>query len=365
MRFSLTEEQLMLGESVGGWLAERVPPELVRSWFETREHTEFDKMLAAAGWKAVGIPEASGGHGGGLVELAVMAEKLGFGAVPASGWLSTSAVLPLLGAEEVTTSVIEEGAVVAVAVDASRPPAASAFTYPAGRVTGETPMALAAGLARWLVVPVDQTGQVVLVDTGQEGVEVTPLTPLDHNCSLGSVTLNGVIARPLEVDAGDLLAGLRDRLAVLIAADSVGAADRVLAMTVDYAKARKQFGVPIGSFQAVKHAAAQMLVGIEPLRSLVYYAAASCEAGDPRGPIAAAVAKAQAAGIGVAIADSGLTLHGAIGFTWEHDLQFLYKRLKGTAHLYGGASAWNEMVASRLDIGGDVSDDALRSEALF
>lgn len=355
----------MLGESVGGWLAERVPPELVRSWFERREHLEFDQMLAAAGWKAVGIPETSGGDGGGLVELAVLAEKLGYHAVPSSGWLSTSAVLPLLADHEAATSVAEQGAVVAMAIDASRPPAASGFTYSAGRVTGKTPLALAAGLARWLVVPVDRDGPVVLVDTHSAGVEIDGLTPLDHNCSLGAVNLDGVPARPLDVAVGDLISGLRDRLAILIAADTVGAADRVLAMTVDYTKARHQFGVPVGSFQAVKHAAAQMLVAIEPLRSLLYFAAAAGESTDPRGPIAAAVAKAQAAGIGAAIADTGLTLHGAIGFTWEHDLQFLYKRLKGAAYLFGGANLWNEMVASTLDLGGDVSVDALSGEALF
>jgi alkylation response protein AidB-like acyl-CoA dehydrogenase len=140
------------------------------------------------------------------------------------------------------------------------------------------------------------------------------------------------------------------RAAVLASADSLGVAEQMLDMAVEYSTQRQQFGVPIGSFQAVKHAAAEMLVVVESARSIVYLAAASIEAGHPDAALHAAAAKAQVTAKAAQAADTSLTLHGAIGYTWEHDLQLYYKRAKLGARLFGSPQAWNERIADALEL---------------
>jgi alkylation response protein AidB-like acyl-CoA dehydrogenase len=128
----------------------------------------------------------------------------------------------------------------------------------------------------------------------------------------------------------------------------------MLDLAVEYAGQRHQFGVPIGSFQAVKHAAATMLVGIEAARSIVYFAAASVDAPadrrDPQWLLHAAAAKAQVTAEAARAADSALTLHGAVGYTWEHDLQLSYKRAKLDEALFGAPEAWNRLIADGLSL---------------
>ncbi|MDT5355849.1 MAG: hypothetical protein QOJ56_4381, partial [Mycobacterium sp.] len=133
-------------------------------------------------------------------------------------------------------------------------------------------------------------------------------------------------------------------------ADALGASERMLQLTVDYSTQRQQFGRPIGSFQAVKHAAAQMLVTVESSLSIVCYAAQSVQEGLTERATHAAVAKAQVTAGGAELADSALTLHGAIGYTWEHDLQFFYKRAKLDRVLFGTPAAWNERIADALPL---------------
>jgi alkylation response protein AidB-like acyl-CoA dehydrogenase len=139
-----------------------------------------------------------------------------------------------------------------------------------------------------------------------------------------------------------------DLVAVLVAADSLGATERMLELAVEYSKQRHQFGVPIGSFQAVKHAAATIEVGVEAGRSAVYFAAASVEAGLPECSLHAAAVKAQVTAEGARAADTALTMHGAIGYTWEHDLHLFYKRARLDEYLAGKPVAWNERIADGL-----------------
>jgi alkylation response protein AidB-like acyl-CoA dehydrogenase len=171
---------------------------------------------------------------------------------------------------------------------------------------------------------------------------------LDRSRDVADVVLDGVAARRLDIDATAALGEIATRAAILVAADALGAAERMLQLAVDYSKQRQQFGRPIGSFQAVKHAAAQMLVTVESSMSVVCYAAQSAEEGLPERAIHAAVAKAQVTRGGGEIADSALTLHGAIGYTWEHDLHLFYKRAKLDRVLFGTPAAWNERIADVL-----------------
>jgi alkylation response protein AidB-like acyl-CoA dehydrogenase len=124
----------------------------------------------------------------------------------------------------------------------------------------------------------------------------------------------------------------------------------MLDMTVAYAGQRRQFGVPIGSFQAVKHAAATMLVGVEAGRSGIYLAAASVDAHDPERALHAAAVKAQVTAEGARAADTALTVHGAVGYTWEHDLHLFYKRARLDEHLHGAPAGWNDRLADALSL---------------
>jgi alkylation response protein AidB-like acyl-CoA dehydrogenase len=192
--------------------------------------------------------------------------------------------------------------------------------------------------------------RLVLVDVDAAGLEVRPRRLTDRTRTAGDVVFSGTTGTPVPGDAEPVLAQVALRAAVLVSADALGVAERMLEMAVEYARQRHQFGVPIGSFQAVKHAAAEMLVRVESARSIVYLAAASVDAGHPDAHLHAAAAKAQVTAGAAEAADVALTLHGAIGYTWEHDLQLSYKRAKLDRVLYGAPSAWNERIASALDL---------------
>jgi alkylation response protein AidB-like acyl-CoA dehydrogenase len=134
-------------------------------------------------------------------------------------------------------------------------------------------------------------------------------------------------------------------VAVMSAADSLGVAQRAMEMAVGYAKERKQFGRPIGTYQAVSHACAQMLLEAESARSAVYWAAWALDHEPETAPLAVACAKAYAGDAGRRVPRAALQVHGGIGFTWEHDLHFFLKRGEANAHLYGSSSAHREMIA--------------------
>lgn len=209
---------------------------------------------------------------------------------------------------------------------------------------------LGADRAKQLVVPAETgTGRALfLVEVDDPGVRIASRKLLDRSRSVADVALNGAAARKLDVDGEQVLASAALRAAVLVAADSLGATDRMLNLAVDYSKQRKQFGVPIGSFQAVKHTAAEMLVSVESARSIAYFAAESVQEGQSEAALHAAAAKAQVTPAGEQAADRALTMHGAVGYTWEHDLHLFYKRTKLNKRLFGAPEVWNERLASDL-----------------
>jgi alkylation response protein AidB-like acyl-CoA dehydrogenase len=189
-----------------------------------------------------------------------------------------------------------------------------------------------------------------LVDSADAGVGIHPRSLLDRSRDVADVVLDDATGRRLEMDGTAALSEIATRAAVLVAADALGAAERMLQLAVDYSKQRQQFGHPIGSFQAVKHAAAQMLVTVESSFSIVCYAAQSAEEKLPERAIHAAVAKAQVTRGAAELGDTALTLHGAIGYTWEHDLHLFYKRAKLDRLLFGEPTAWNERIADVLPL---------------
>lgn len=353
MRWEFSAEQQMFQESLHKWLQARMPTTAVRQAADSGDPSEFEHALADDGWFGVGHPEASGGQGGGLIELALAAEEFGLSAAPSAAWHATALALPALPAPE-AAELLKCGAAVTFAAPSDGVvSAAPPLSVAGGRVSGTVPHVLGGDRAARAVVRLpDADGAPVLglVDVGGEGVVVLRRRLVDSTRSVADLEFRDAPVRVIDTDAAELLRAADLRAAVLTAADALGAAARMLAMAVEYAKQRKQFGVPIGSFQAVKHAAATMLVTVEAARSIVYYAAASVAEKHPECALHAAAAKAQVTGPAAELADSALTLHGAIGYTWEYDLQLFYKRAKLDAVLFGSVETWNERLASELPL---------------
>ncbi|WP_273735375.1 acyl-CoA dehydrogenase family protein [Mycolicibacterium septicum] len=356
MHWELSEEQNLYADSLREWLSARATSERVRGWLESADGQSFDTELIEEGWAAVGFEEEAGGQGGGLLELALTARELARAAAPCSGWLARAVAEPALAAEpELRRLLAERGEVTALAVRCDRIPSApQGLSFDGRRVSGEVSNVLAAEVAKRFVIPVagaDGNPTLVVVDRDARGVRVRPHDLLDRSRSAADVAFDGAQARLIgDADAAAALTRSAHRAAVLVAADALGAAERMLAMTVEYAKQRKQFGRPIASFQAIKHAGAQMLVAVEAAYSVSLYAAASLQDGHPDAALHAAAAKAQVTRSAADLADSALTVHGAIGYTWEYDLQLLYKRAKLDRVLFGTPAAWNERIASGLPL---------------
>ncbi|MEU7815405.1 acyl-CoA dehydrogenase family protein [Pseudonocardia sp. NPDC049154] len=351
MRWELSAEQADFRSVLADWLAQTCPAETVRDWLDAGDHGTFEERFVGEGWFGVGAPEELGGEGGGLVELALAAEELGRSAAPSSAWLGSMLALPALAAlPEAAKALLADGVTTVLAVPAGQVPGSgSGVTTDGASLTGRIPTVLAASRARRLVVPVN--GALHLVEVDQPGVRITPRALTDRSRTVADVELDGARALAIPLDGAESAQALElaaRRAAILVAADALGAMERMLDTTVEYTLQRKQFGVPIGSFQAVKHAAAEMLVKVESARSILYLAAASVGADEGDAPVLAAAAKAQICAAASAAADSALTLHGAIGYTWEHDLQLYYKRAKLDVELFGSPGLWNDRLADRL-----------------
>jgi alkylation response protein AidB-like acyl-CoA dehydrogenase len=353
MHWELSEEQELFSTSLREWLHERASSSTVRSWLDSGDPAGFERLFVGEGWAGVGFDEDLGGQGGGLLELALTARELGRSAAPSASWLQSAIVVGALADEpELIGAALESGEITALAVRADRIPATTSVQSSDDRLHGRIPCVLGAARARRFVVPVphgDATS-LWLVDNAAGGLGIHPRPLLDRSRDVADISLNNVPARRLEIDVTAALGEIATRAAVLVAADALGASERMLELAVDYSKQRQQFGRPIGSFQAVKHAAAQMLVTVESSLSIVCYAAQSAEERLPERATHAAVAKAQVTGGGAELADSALTLHGAIGYTWEHDLHLFYKRAKLDRVLFGTPTAWNERVADALPL---------------
>jgi alkylation response protein AidB-like acyl-CoA dehydrogenase len=189
------------------------------------------------------------------------------------------------------------------------------------------------------------------VDAGLAGLRRQPLKTMDQTRKLAEVVLKGVQV-PAEALLGAEGQGWRtierlaDRGKVALCAESCGGAQRVLEMSVDYAKVREQFGKPIGSFQAIQHKCANMMVQVESAKSATYYAAWAVANDVAEAPLAAAMAKAYCSDAYRIVAGEGIQIHGGIGFTWEHDMHIYFKRAKSSEVTFGDAT-WNREIVAR------------------
>jgi alkylation response protein AidB-like acyl-CoA dehydrogenase len=315
MDFDLTEDQKEIKRTARDLLAARSPWEAVRAAAEGAAYEPaLWKELGELGWPGIAVAEQHGGQGLGAVELAVLLEELGY-ACAATPFLSTAAAA---------------AAIQAAGTDAQRArflPGLASGEQTAGIGTSEL-AADAEGAA--VIVLLDGDGGARLI-AGPDA-DVTPFAAIDPTRRFARVAGDGEALG----DAGASIAAA-DRIRAAVAAEVVGVAQRALDMTLAYVKDRKQFDVPVGSFQAVSHRCAQMLFGTETARSASYYAAWAADADPERFGEAAALAAAAAADGGRDVTASAIQAHGGIGFTWEADVHWLYKRAQLDAALLGGA----------------------------
>jgi alkylation response protein AidB-like acyl-CoA dehydrogenase len=372
MDVELSDEQQFLRSAVAGVVAREAPLATVREWTQSGDLSAADALAERQGWTGIGLDESLGGQGGGVVELAVLAEELGRGAVPwdrTLGGCLTSLLLSAAdsdAASELARASAEGESVNALAVDAAR--TLQTWTSRAaasGSATLDARYVFGAGDAAELIVPVLRDGLVELlaVASADHGVTIRRRGLVDRTRSLAELRLDAAPARPLGAIEPRRFALAAAAASVLVAADALGTAGRLLDMTTEYVKDRRQFGVPVGSFQAVKHAAAEMLVDVEASRSAVHYGAWSVQAELDDCAVHASIAKAYACGTAARVADKALFLHGAVGYTWEHDLQLLFKRAKSDEFLFGSPEDHSDLIATALLSPGDAADDGLSSDA--
>jgi alkylation response protein AidB-like acyl-CoA dehydrogenase len=345
--FSLTEEQDLLQDTIRRFVAVECPPQTVRAIFDGERSLVpgLWKGLAELGVAGLVVPEAHGGAGLELLELALVAEELGRGAVPA----------PFLGHSLATLAIArgasaaqqgkwlprlasgEARATIALAEDASFAQRAEGERRPSGArwLPSEWRVELANGRARGrkqlvpeaegadLFVVGCRGGALALVEAGS-GVRITHEPTLDRGRALATLDLEDAPAEPLD---SDFAARLVDAGCVLLAADAFGAAHQLVRATVSYVQSRRQFGQSIAQFQAVKHQLANMAIDIDPARGLWWYAAHAFDHAPSESPRAAALAKAHITERGQQVARDAVEAHGGIGFTWECDVHLWFKRI--------------------------------------
>ncbi len=371
LELDLDDEQKQLREATRGFLARHYPVADARALLETERRPDPDGWRAAAemGWVAILAGEELGGLGAGPAEATVVAAELGravnwtpfLGNALAVAYLSAGGAAPDTPAGELAARLVAGDSSAAWCGPEPRGERWDAETVRATavregegfRLDGRKRLVADADLAAELVVCAELEGEPAcfLVAADAAGVAVREARTLDLTRRFPSVELDGarvgeeaLLARGEA--AGAALARTLDLGAVLVAADAIGAAELLLEQTVEYALGRVAFERPIGSYQAVKHICADMLLRVEAAQAATRYAALALGAGTPDASRAVAVAASYAAEATAAVAGDALQIHGGIGFTWEHDLHLYLRRIKADEALFGAAPFHRERLAA-------------------
>jgi alkylation response protein AidB-like acyl-CoA dehydrogenase len=379
MDFGFSQEQEMLRATARKFLENECASTFVRARMEEPAGVtdEFWAKLAEQGWLGLVYPEEHGGSGLGFVDLTVLMEEMGRAVMP--GPFVSTVLLGGLAILEAGSPAQKKEWLAKIA--AGRAKATLAWTEPNARwdAAGVTLGARAdkggfvlsgtklfvpdAHLADALVVAA-RTGEgkspeegvsLFLVPKGARGLEVTLLPTMDQTRKLCEVGFKdtAVPAGALLGEKGGGWAPLRrvvERATVALCAEMCGGAQKVLDMTTEYAKIRIAFGKPIGTYQGVKHKAADMLVDVENAKSLTYYAAWAMDENVPEAALAASMAKAYVSDAYRKVSGAGIQIHGGIGFTWEHDLHLYFKRAKSSEFTFGDATYHRERVAQLINL---------------
>jgi len=375
MKLAFSTEQQELRESVSRFLADRMPLQRVRELMESGDGSD-EKVWSYAGsqlgLQGIAIPEEYGGGGFSFVEQAIVLEQLGAALYPgpylASAVLAATALLA--SSDEAAKRDLLPGIATGSTV------ATLAFTEDNGswepdairlaatrddqgwRLDGHKNFVLGGHCAD-LILALARTGDglsLFAVDAraadSADGLTRKQLQTLDQTRTLGRLEFSALPARLIGApgEGGPILDRTLDVAAIALAAEQLGGAQRALDMAVAYAKIRHQFGRPIGSFQAIKHRCADLLLEVESLRSAVGYAAAALAEDSAEVPVLAALVKALASDTYFHVAAENIQIHGGIGFTWEHDAHLYFKRAKSSELFLGDASYHRERLATRIGV---------------
>jgi alkylation response protein AidB-like acyl-CoA dehydrogenase len=366
----ITPEQKALVEAVRGLLRDTADSESVRRWatsdsgFDTGLWKRLAEELGAHG---LALPVDHDGSGASLFEQALVLEQMGavlLGSPYLSTVLLSSTALLQCGDDPVAKDLLPRIAAGAVSVAfafmdlrgqwASGPEVTAELTGTGYLLSGQAGFVVEADAADVLLVLARTNGALSLftVERG-DAVGVQPLTTLDltrRQAHVGLVNAPGVLVGSLG-DGATILEQVLDVARVALAAEELGGASRCLEMSVEYAKIREQFGRAIGSFQAIKHACAEMLVAVEMARSAAYHAARLADSDQQAFRLAAPTAKALASDAFTLCARQNIQIHGGIGCTWEHDAHLFYRRAESSALLLGDSAEQRKVLAARLGIG--------------
>jgi alkylation response protein AidB-like acyl-CoA dehydrogenase len=369
MDFTLTDEHQELKQTVRRFLDDKSGEQAVRATMETERgyDPEVWRLMADQGLQGMIVPERHGGVGYGHVELMLVMEQMG-AALLCAPYLS-SAVLATCALLECADEAAKDALLPGMASGETL--ATLAFVEPAGRwELDAVTMAAAERGGKWTVsgpkafVLDGHVADVLLVvartpdglglfrvDADAAGVSRTPVPTLDLTRKLADVSFADTPATL--VSAGDATGGLERALArtvAALAAEQVGGAQRCLDMSVEYARTRLQFGRAIGSFQAIKHRCADMLVQVEFARSAAYYASFAAAAGGDEVLVASSLAKSYCSEAFFRAAADTIQIHGGMGFTWEHPAHLYLKRAKSSQTLFGSPVVHRARLAEHIGL---------------
>jgi alkylation response protein AidB-like acyl-CoA dehydrogenase len=371
VNFSFSDDQVLLKNSVRSALDEQCKPEHVRAMFDDPQGygDALWSEMAKLGWLGLPFAEEQGGAGLGLVELGIVLEEMGRAAYP--GPFFATVVLGGLGIQLGGNAAQKDRWLSAISAGTARATAAlleehldwdpdSTTTTAAKSGSGWTLSGLKrfvpwAHVADVVLVPARSSEglSIFLVDPKSAGVTLSPMVGIDlanrwseMRLDKVAVAADAVLGQPGA--AGPLHDSLLRRAAVMSSAEMLGAVRRCLDMSVEYVKVREQFGQPVGSFQAIRHRCAEMLLEAENAHAAVYYAAWALTAGAEDAAIASSICKAYVSEAARKVCGDAIQVHGGIGFTWEYDLHLYVKRAKALEPLFGDAQFHRELIVRHV-----------------
>ena len=340
MEFALSEDQILLKDSLDGLLKERAPLEVIRA-ITSGSVNAADKLasgLEGMGLPGLIVPEAQGGSGLNLLDACLVQESLGYAVTPSSFLSNTVVSRALLETDSALLAGVVSGDIVfglAAQGLVSRRDGAGIMATESG-LSGDALMVLSADTATHFCLA-SNDGQAHIIKAA--GFEA--LTTIDRTRVFSKLVLSEADSLASIENTEALLASAR----LLIAADTLGAAQAMLDKAVAYAGERTQFGRVIGSFQAVKHLCAEMAAKLEPCRALVWHAAHALDTGDPEGVLMATLAKAHISEVGTFVAKTATEVHGGMGFTDLLGLHYWFKRIGVNRQLLGAPEKVREDAA--------------------
>ncbi len=356
MQFGLSESQEFLRDSARKFFAGECPSAEMRRLMET--DTAYDpalwSKLTDQGYTGIIFPEEYGGVGLGKVELMLLMEESGRALLPGpffSTVVLAGSVLDVVGTpahkKQYLAPICRGDVRSTVALVEDSPnwdPKSVEMIATNGKLTGKKFFVSDAAIADFLIV-VTRDG-VFVVHSKARGLKITPMSGMDLTRKLYVVEFSDTPAE--KISSTSNLSRAFDIATAALAAELVGGMQRTLDITVEYAKTRKQFGKPIGMFQAVQHQCADMYLETESSRSAVYYAGWALEENSPDAATAVSIAKMYASDAARTVGNRGIQIHGGMGFTWENDVHLYYRRAKASETVFGDATFHRERIASMV-----------------